>query len=154
MKRQLLVFAVSSVFLSLMLPLSALAIQLSVSPTNMVWNANGWVNLVISNVAPHAAVDLRLYVDVDNDGVVDTNKDVFFTSFQLTDGATNVLGSVVMPDDEDGMTNGSSQPVFRISELRGFCTASARTLGGPWRSPVGHRPRRDLRLPSRRVRCG
>jgi hypothetical protein len=51
-------------------------------------------------------VTLELHQDINTNGVVDA-PDRLIRSFPLQDGVTNMLGSRVIPDDEDGATNGA-----------------------------------------------
>lgn len=85
-------------FLVLLAPMAAQGVSLSISPTNMAWDAATWVDVSITGIPTNGTVALSLYVDVDRDGSVGTN-DVALAQFDLQDGKTNDLGSIVMPAD-------------------------------------------------------
>lgn len=78
---------------------------ISVSPTHIVWTSNEWVTVAVSNLAAGAEVQLELYLDVQENGVVDAS-DLLLASCRVQDGRTNALGSSVIVDDGDGTVNG------------------------------------------------
>lgn len=84
---------------------TAFGIGLSVSPTNISWNTNTWLDIVITNVTPEAEVNLGLYVDVASNGIID-GQDYLLTLFELQDGLTNEPPCLTMPDDDDGAIDG------------------------------------------------
>ncbi|HBA82642.1 MAG TPA: hypothetical protein DCZ95_00980 [Verrucomicrobia bacterium] len=90
-----------------LLPLAAHAqsVQLSVAPTNLVWNTNAWVTLTATNLTPGAGLDLLLFADIDRNGAL-SQSDVLMGSFPVEDGVTNSLGASVIPHDTDGAANG------------------------------------------------
>lgn len=79
------------------LPVRA-AINIAVSPTNIVWNTNTWVGLTVTGITANAGVDIRLYVDVNRNRSVDTN-DVCLTEFRVQDGVTNAWGASAIAGD-------------------------------------------------------
>ena len=81
--------------------------QVSVTPSNIVWTSNTWVTLTVSNLAAGAKVNLELYLDVSDNGMVDAALDPLIAAFGVQDGGTNALGSSVIVDDEDGAINGT-----------------------------------------------
>ncbi len=81
------------------------AINVSVSPTSIVWNTTTWVGLTVTGITAGAAVDLRLYVDVNGDRSVDTN-DVWLTEIRVTDGITNAWGASMLACDTNGAADG------------------------------------------------
>ncbi len=87
--------------------LSLHAVDLTVSPTNIAWNESRSVDLTLSNLTETAA-GLRLYVDLDENGAIDSN-DFFIAEFELTDGERNPFGADAFVDDQDGLTNGVIQ---------------------------------------------
>jgi len=85
---------------------SVFSVDLTVSPTNMVWSEQRWVELSITNIAIEAGVDIQLYVDVDGDGQIGSN-DFVGAAFGIDDGETNPFGAESFLDDNDGLTNGA-----------------------------------------------
>ena len=70
----------------------------------------GWTNpclytLSISNFPAGADMELALCVDVNSDGVVNTD-DFTIAVFDVTDGEVNPWGAETFVDDNDGITNG------------------------------------------------
>jgi len=76
---------------------------ISVAPTSIDWTSNAWVTLTVSNTLA-GDVKLELYLDVQGNGVVDA-ADPLLAAYRVRDGKTNALGSSVIVDDEDGLTN-------------------------------------------------
>ena len=95
---------------ALWLSLASIApgLDLSLSPTNIQWDTQTWVNVEVTGVTASADVFLRIYVDVDKDGNIGGD-DYLVRGYSLSDGATNTLGSLVIPDDDDATVNGSVQ---------------------------------------------
>lgn len=81
------------------------ALELSVAPTSMDWNSNGWVNVSISNLTPGAEVQIALVVDADQNHVL-TDADVPIFSAMLSDGETAPWNAAYLLGDADGLTNG------------------------------------------------
>lgn len=82
------------------------AVTVAVKPASVAWNSNCWVSVTISNLsALGATVGLDLIVDADGDGVNDAGQDYVVQHGMIQDGATNPLGSVTYPDDDDATTN-------------------------------------------------
>ena len=81
------------------------SLTISASPTDIVWTSNEWVTLSVSNLTDGAAVNLELYLDVQENGLVD-GSDLLVASYRVQDGQANALGSSVIVDDEDGEANG------------------------------------------------
>lgn len=84
---------------------TAPAINVSVSPTDLAWNTNTWVCLTVTGVTAGAAVDLRLYADVNRSRTLDAN-DVWVTELRVQDGVTNAWGSSVIACDTNGVADG------------------------------------------------
>ena len=80
------------------------SISLTVSPTNMAWSEQGWLELSVTDIAEEAGVDITLYVDVDVDGLIGSN-DFIGAAFGVDDGETNSFGAESFVDDNDGLTN-------------------------------------------------
>lgn len=110
-----------AIALTLTAALSASGIDISMSPTNIAWDTNTWVNFTITNISPNEVVNLDLYLDVNRDGALDAN-DVLLNGFEVQDGETNSLGSRIIPSDMDGLTNGVIST--RVS-YHGLCGAQS-----------------------------
>jgi hypothetical protein len=79
---------------------------LSVSPTNIAWDTNTWVNLDITGLTPGQPVDVALYADINRNNAVDA-VDNPIMRFRVQDGVTNSLGSQVMVSDTNGAPDGA-----------------------------------------------
>jgi len=84
-------------------------LNITCSPASLAWDTNAWIGVSItgSGLSTGAVVDLRLYVDVNCNGVVDPN-DVWLTELRVQDGVTNAWGSSVIVSD----TNGSPDAII------------------------------------------
>lgn len=83
-----------------------IGLTISVAPTNIAWTSNTWVTLTVNGFSAGDSVKLGLYLDVAGNGVVDA-ADPLVAAYLVGDGRTNALGSPVIVDDEDGVTNGT-----------------------------------------------
>ncbi len=104
---------------------SAFSIDLTVSPTNMAWSEQGWMELSITDIAEEAGVDIALYVDVNGDGVVNGN-DFVGAVFGIDDGEVNPFGAESFVDDNDGLTNGAIESTI---SFYGLAYSYAHTIG-------------------------
>jgi hypothetical protein len=84
----------------------ATGLSLRAAPASIPWDTNAWVTLTVSNLNPAAEAQVDLYLDIQDNGVVDV-ADPLVASYRVRDGQTNVLGSAVVVDDEDGAANGT-----------------------------------------------
>lgn len=82
------------------------AVDLSVSPSSMVWTNQGWVNLSITNITPAAYMDIRLYLDINGDGIINGG-DYAVALFEVDDGEISPVEAESFVDDNDGLTNGA-----------------------------------------------
>ena len=112
-------------FFALAIAGSAFSIDLMVSPTNIVWTEQRWVNLSITNIAEEAGVDISLIVDVNGDGVVNGN-DFVGAVFGIDDGEVNPFGAESFVDDNDGLTNGAIESTI---SFYGLAYSYAHTIG-------------------------
>ncbi|MEI7879712.1 MAG: carboxypeptidase-like regulatory domain-containing protein [bacterium] len=125
-----------ALLLAAILPGRGQATTLSVTPTNLNWNANDWVNLAITGITPGSTVDVSLVTDVAANGVIDAGQDYVYAAFRFIDGTTNALGSSMIPDDDDVTANGSISsriPYFGIGNMLhmgGAYIWAARPVGG------------------------
>lgn len=72
----------------------------AVSPTNIAWDTNAWVDLVITNVPDTQTVYVTLFIDADSDMEIDAG-DLALCTFQIKNGETNRFGALSMPADDD-----------------------------------------------------
>ncbi|MBA4387012.1 MAG: hypothetical protein C0404_03465 [Verrucomicrobia bacterium] len=79
---------------------------MSVSPTNLQWNSNSWIDVTITNLDPGACVNLDLIVDADRDKVIDPT-DRILSRFTLWDGQPAWNGAETIPYDRDSSVDGS-----------------------------------------------
>ena len=93
-------------FIVLLSACRASAIDLSVSPSSMVWTNQGWVNLSITNVAAGAYLDIKLFLDVNGDGIIN-GSDYAVALFEVDDGEISPVEAESFVDDNDGQTNGA-----------------------------------------------
>jgi len=94
-------------FLGLVLAFSGsvFAVDLAVSPTNMVWSEQGFIDVAISNITAAADVRLSVYLDVDGNGTIDT-ADKLATVFEMKDGQGHISGADTFVNDKDVAENG------------------------------------------------
>jgi len=84
---------------------SAFAVDLTISPTNMVWSDQGFVEVAVSNIAVAAKVQLSVYLDVDSSGTIDA-MDSLATVFEMQDGQGHISGANTFVNDKDVTENG------------------------------------------------
>lgn len=89
-----------------MIATSAFSITLTVSPSSNDWSDQGFVNPNITGLTTGAEVELSVFLDVDQDGIIDAT-DPLVAQFNLTDGETNDFGATTFVDDNDGIANGT-----------------------------------------------
>ena len=94
-------------------------IDISVTPSTISWDTNTWVDIVMTNLTPGANVRLALVTDIEGDGALD-GADAILATFDLMDGEVNPLGSVVMPDDDDGVINGAIETKISYFGVNGY----------------------------------
>lgn len=85
---------------------SLFAVDLTLSPTSIVWTNQCWLDVSISNIAVAGGVDLKLYLDIDGNGIVNGD-DYLVAVFELDDGEQDPFGAETFVDDRDGTANGA-----------------------------------------------
>ena len=103
---------------------SVFSIDLTISPTNMAWTEQGWLDVSVTNFTEEG-VDIKLYVDVNGDGVVN-GSDFLAAAFEIDDGMSNPFGAETFVDDKDGLTN---QAIETAISFYGVAYSYAHTIG-------------------------
>lgn len=124
----------------------AAAIGLSISPSVFTNNYVGTINLSIANLTPGMTVNVDIYADLDNNGVLDAG-DLGVDGFQVTDGQLPLISGVRnlnVAGDDDGLTNGqilvqynypnaggglwSGKFLFRVSDPAGILASATQAV--------------------------
>ena len=112
-------------FFALSFSVHAQSLQITVAPTNIVWDTNTWVTLTITNLTPGASVDVRLYADIDRNGVL-SGPDVLVGDFPVQDGAVHAAhggqfglelrGSVIGKRPGQGLPGAMAKDTGQVGE--------------------------------------
>ena len=99
-------FILGGLLLLMLSSFARAAVTVSVSPTNIMWDANTWVQLDITGLTTNQRVNLTLHADIDKNGVAGPTEPQIMR-FGLRDGMANSFGAQVIVCDTNGVSDGA-----------------------------------------------